>query len=260
MVDAEPSDEPVKLVASMLVHNERARYLDLAIDSLLEFCDEVRILDDASSDGGVIDRGRVFVKMRERSTFFTHEGETRQALYDWTLASDPTHVLVIDADEFIGDGPLLRRTLEERPQERTWRLWLDEIWQADDGCLCVRIDGSWGNRSVPVLFATPPAASSWRIAQRALACGREPQEVTQDSAFAALMDTEVLHFGWANKAERAARHARYATHDRGRFHAGTHLASIMWPDERVRLAAREWPPSLLSIQTNLVCRTQGRKT
>ena len=41
----------VKLAASLILRNERARYLDACLSSLLEFCDDICVVDDGSTDG-----------------------------------------------------------------------------------------------------------------------------------------------------------------------------------------------------------------
>jgi glycosyltransferase involved in cell wall biosynthesis len=41
----------VKLIASLIVRNELKRYLEPCVAHLLEFCDEIRVLDDRSDDG-----------------------------------------------------------------------------------------------------------------------------------------------------------------------------------------------------------------
>ncbi len=53
--------------------------------------------------------------------------------------------------------------------------------------------------------------------------------------------SDLLHFGWTRPGERKERYDRYTRHDGGRFHAGSHLRSIMWPDARVKLQWRDWP-------------------
>lgn len=251
----------MKLIASMVVHNERGRYLDLCLSSLLGFCDEVRILDDGSTDDlpeylqsefSHAEAVRLFVKRQERSSFFQHEGQTRQALYRWTLEGNPTHVLAIDADEFIGNGALLRREVERDRSMPVWVLMVDEVWSAWPDCLCIRTDGSWGNRRASILYRVTEDSKNWHIANRALACGREPVEIK--TLPWKLLGTELLHFGWTKESERVARHARYAEHDGGRFHVKTHLDSILWPDDQVTLGATPWPFGLLALRSALLSR------
>lgn len=254
----------INLVASMIVSEvEPGRYLVPCVDSLLEFCDQVVMLLDG--DGAwAKELGEPWGKNGSRvvaasnpfgTDFFAHEGKARQTLYDLTLGYSPTHVLAIDADEFVTDGKLVREAIEKYPETGVWSLPLDEVWRAEDECLCIRTDGAWGNRSIYNLFATPPGAERWQIANRALACGREPQEVIRKVGGAGKMNAEVLHFGWANEGERRERHARYAKHDQGNFHTRRHLDSILWPDERVILEARDWPEGLRDLTPEILART-----
>lgn len=246
----------MKLVASMIVKDELGRYLEPCVGHLLEFCDEVRILDDGSTDAAFTrwsewGNPRVHVHHRSRSTFFEHEGRARNELLGWTLRADPTHVLAIDADEFVSDGPALRAAIERAPTAAALTLRMEEVWKLAGDCLCVREDGGWRPHPVPVLWAVPDARtlrrgqSDWRISDRALACGREPMMVGRLARRAGSdSGVDLLHFGWACAADRPARHERYAVADGGRFHANAHLQSILWPDERVVMEGRPWPEQL----------------
>lgn len=265
----------MKLVASVIVRNELDRYLRPFLRHLAAFCDEIRILDDASTDewadritasdgvdGGLtaeeLDRLHVLTDVESR--FFTHEGLTRQALLAWTLEGEPTHVLAIDADEFVSDGATLRLLLERRPDIPAWSLTMQEVWKAADECLCVRQDGGWRQHEVPILWRVPGRRQltdrRWRIPERKLASGREPQAIRELAQHRQVVPTgaEVLHFGWANEADRQARYDRYATHDGGRFHASTHLKSILWPDRLIDLEAFAWPEPLAPYRPELLTR------
>ena len=70
----------MNLVASMVVRDERSRYLEPCVQALLAFCDALVVLDDGSTDGtpewlGEQERTKV---IREASGFFANEGRTRQ--------------------------------------------------------------------------------------------------------------------------------------------------------------------------------------
>lgn len=248
----------MKLVASVPIHNEADRYLIPFVEHLLAFCDEVRILDDASSDGGPemlmglrdgadhLDLARVHVQRLAHPEFFVHEGRFRNRLIDWTLEAEPTHVLSIDADEFISEGDILRSRCEEN--DDVWILTMEEVWKADDDGLSIRMDGGWRPRPAPALWQAPPPSSrardrDWQIANRALACGREPVGVARQAIRGRARDSgvQILHFGWTRLAERQRRFDRYALHDKGKFHANAHLQSILWSDDQVKLERREWP-------------------
>lgn len=237
----------MRLVASMIVDEqvEKHRYLDACLAHLGEFCDAVAILRDGT-DG--VD-------------FFAHEGRARQRLLDLTLSMEPTHVLAIDADEFVADGPTLRSGIEAHPERVSFNLTMQEVWEAGADGLCIREDGGWRSHPIPALWKVPARLdSSWRIADRALACGRVPHAI--DRAVAHLGNftdsvSDLLHFGWANEADRDRRFNRYLEHDGGRFHASTHLQSILWPCERIQLRPREWPSGLAG-QRSAIMRAASR--
>lgn len=237
----------MKLVASMIVHNEVWRYLPHTIAHLRDFCDEIVVLDDASDDGTsewLIEQAdeQLLVARNPTPEFFVHEGRARQRLLDNTLARKPTHVLAIDADEFISDGSAVRARLRDRAAAFT--LLMEEVWDASGDVLRVREDGGWRAHPIPCLYAIPRGGPDLRIQNRALACGREPQAVQRYARRAPATGESILHFGWANPAERQARYDRYAVADGGRFHANAHLLSILWPPEKIMLRDRPWPTGL----------------
>jgi hypothetical protein len=254
----------MKLVASLIVHNERDRYLEPCLSSLLGFCDAVAIVDDGSTDGTyewLRDRaadsdGRIALLRNDESVFFEHEGKARQALLDWTLkATWPTHVLAIDADEFVASPQAIRDAIAASPAQEVWTLEMEEVWEAADGGYAIRQDGGWKAHPVGVLWRVPPTRRSggrqWEIPQRALACGRVPQYVARHRR-ARPVGSSLLHVGWACEADRVARHHRYAVADGGRFHAGSHLDSILWTGSRVRLEHAYWPDGMTDDTVGLI--------
>lgn len=234
----------MKLAASLVVRNELTRYLPACIDHLLEFVDLVVVLDDASDDGTreyLIDHqdDRLHVILNPRSTFYEHEGRTRQLLVDATLGFSPTHVLSLDADEFVSDGELLRRRVEAEPQVEVWTLEITEVWKPLPSALGIREDGGWRTHPLNCLWradAGPP-----KMLDKKLACRRVPAWVNTGGRSRKSTGAALLHFGWANERERQARYDRYTRHDGGRFHASSHLRSIMWDDRRVRIRMASWP-------------------
>ena len=248
----------MKLVASLIVRNELDRYLPACLDSLLGFCDDVAIVDDGSEDETLSFLAalgsRVHVLEQPETTFFRHEGQARNALLEFTLALEPSHVLAIDADEFVSDPDAVRASCFGRQQ--VFSLAMQEVWQANLAELRIREDGGWRSHPVPCLYAVPPARwrrrGEWRIANRALACGREPTAVRRLHGKAKATGSDLLHFGWTDPANRAARHERYRIADGGRYHQNAHLQSILWPDDRVTLRSRPWPPSLEGYREALI--------
>ncbi len=235
----------MKLVASMIVRNELDRYLPECIAHLKEFCDEICVLEDASDDDSFSWLAAQDVMLAPRvpsPQFFRNEGAARQALFSWTMQAQPSHILAIDADEFVSDGARLRELCGHvRP---VWSLNMEEVWRVDSKGLHIRDDGGWRPHAVPILYQAPtrPDNRRWRIAPKRLACGREPMAVRQQMAKPS--DVSIFHFGWACEADREARYQRYVEADGGKYHASQHLLSIMWNDEMVQTHTRPWPKSL----------------
>jgi Glycosyl transferase family 2 len=256
----------MKLAASLIVRNELGRYLEPCIDHLLEFCDLVVVLDDRSTDGtkewllARIAGGvqNLVMHSEPEVAFFSHEGQARQWLLECTLSWEPTHVLALDADELVADGRALRRFVEQEEHRDGANLNMREVWEADSDGLCIREDGGWRSHPVPALWRVPEQLdASWRIADRALACGREPMAVSSMIFANQNPVTDLLHFGWANEQERQARYDRYAEHDRGRFHASQHLDSIMWGCDRVQLRPLGWPAGLAAYKDAILERANA---
>jgi glycosyltransferase involved in cell wall biosynthesis len=236
----------MKVIASAIVCNESGRYLEPWLQHLLTFCDEVRLLDDGSTDSTHADAEGIGpeVKVLENDgpTFFEDESAARNRLLEWTMEGRPDYVLSIDADEFVGDTERLRALVPNAAP--VYALWMREVWKVDGARVGLRVDGLWGDRRCPVLWQAPARlqGSRWRIPHRKLACGREPLGVRSQRGFDT--DVGIYHFGWTRERDRAARADRYFVHDRGRFHADRHLQSILWPDAQVQLNWVPWPPSI----------------
>lgn len=244
----------MNLVASMMVgEGEDDRYLQPCLDHLFEFCDAVCVRWE-SPQGTMVEAGEGYPNLHilaAAPSFFQHEGRARQQLLDFTLRHKPTHVLAVDADEFISAGAELRAAIEANPNAAAFTVAVEEVWKADEQ-LWIRTDGQWGNRRSPLLYRVPPRnVRALRIANRALACGREPIAVARDR-HPVRTGVSLLHFGWACEADRRARYERYAVHDGGRFHRNNHLESIMWDDSRVRLRPESWPLALACVRDRIV--------
>jgi glycosyltransferase involved in cell wall biosynthesis len=252
----------MKLTAMIIAHNERQRFLEWTLPLLNEFCDEVRAVCDDSTDGThsmLKDFGAV-VKRNDKRMFFEHEGRARQQLLEWTMEGNPTHILAIDADEVVADGTKLRKAMEQHSKWGVWSLEMEEVWKADDRLLSIRQDGGWKAHPVTIAFAVPNmedrrARRHFIIPDRALASGRVPLGIAvAGNRGATASDTSVLHFGWTCERDRDERYQRYVKHDGGKFHANTHLESIMWDDTKVQLSQRKWPESMKGVKAGMLGR------
>jgi glycosyltransferase involved in cell wall biosynthesis len=249
----------VNIVASLIVKNELDRYLIPCVRHLEYFCDHVLVMDDGSTDGTYewLEDNRTDRLLVERidpedGFFAGHEGRRRQRLLLTTMNLLPTWVLNIDADEFISDGDLVREFCEQ-PQHKVGTLPMEEVWKAPADCLWLRMDGGWRPHPVPCLWSSSlhgHRGRALKIKNAALACGREPETVRRTPSRPT--GSSIMHFGWAKESGRQARFERYVTADGGKFHAGSHLDSIMWPDDKVRLERREWPEGLEVWRSSIV--------
>ena len=245
----------MNLIASLILRNERHRYVDLVIDHLLEFCDSVCVLDDGSSDGWRDRRQRVKTLRnppRDGDAFVNH-AQMRQRLLDFTLESAPTWIVNVDADEFITDGQLLRKTAESLDYAGALKVCLQEVWKVRAEGLDIRQDGGWVEHDVGLVWRPDRLKpNQLKIADRGHATGRTPDAV--GSLPSSHSCSALLHLGWANVGERDERYARYAVGDAGKYHAKAHIDSIMWPDERVKLQSSAWPAALGPWRAELVKR------
>ena len=242
----------MRLVASLIVQDEMHRYLPLVIGHLRAFSDQIVVLDDGSADGTgewldeqADDQLVVHHLDREDGFFSGHEGRKRQQLLLLTLNELPDYVLAIDADEFISNGQGLRNYMDTNRPVGT--LEMKEVWKADDDALYIRHDGAWRPHPVPILWnghLHGRRGHAVSIAQKALACGREPEEVRRMFGKSRPTEVSILHFGWANERARQERYDRYVVADGGRFHRNAHIESIMFPDTDVTVQATGWPTSL----------------
>lgn len=260
----------MKLTASVILRNELHRYLEPCIAHLLEFVDEIVIRDNGSTDGweetlrpswGAAG-ARVIVTHdedanREGGSLFVNHARSRQRLLDLTVSRGATHILACDADEFIDDGATLRKVCESSSGARYGALnvCLEEVWVAHEDRLAIRQDGGWNEHDVALLWRPDLVRRPHRIVDRGPATGRTPDTVARAPRGHACVS--LLHFGWANRAEREDRYERYVVADGGRFHAGSHLASIMWPDERVLLRDRDWPAALEPVRAQILDYSTG---
>jgi len=157
----------VKLTASVIVRNELHRYLEPCVAHLLEFCDSVRIFDDSSTDGWqealhgawgddgrrVLALNGAAIGRNAEPAFFNHAA-ARNRLLKFTLDDWPTHILAIDADEFVGDGQAVRRACESRGD--LWSLTVQEVWEAQERSLFTREDGGWRSHEIGILWRPEP--------------------------------------------------------------------------------------------------------
>jgi glycosyltransferase involved in cell wall biosynthesis len=238
--------EGLNLVASVIARDELARYQPALVHHLSGWVDEVRVLDDCSTDGTYQALEALGPKVHVQHILGASawdmfgEGAARQQALEWAMQARPTHVLHVDADEVIPDGKLLRRAILRNPDCDVFTLTMREIWKRDGIPWQERVDGQWGPRECPILWRVPDSArrtgelpDGYNIRPVKLASGREPEIVATLGAFGDAVRTgvDILHLGWSDPAERRPRYDRYMQIDGGEHHASEHLLSIIEPPE-----------------------------
>lgn len=241
----------MKLTASLILRNELDRYLGLCIDALLDYVDEIRVLDDGSTDGWEETLrpgwGKDGKKVRvERHTArvsdepdFHRHAAARNRLLDFTLEGEPTWVLAVDADEFVTDGKKLRQVCEDAGGFSVVSLEIAEVWEACDETLCIRQDGGWKAHEIGCVWKPDRFRSALMLKDHGHATGRVPEAIYRVPSIPT--GEALLHFGWTNVPERVERFKRYDVGDGGKYHAAAHIASIMWGNDRVKMEALPWP-------------------
>lgn len=227
----------MKLTASVIWRpGETARYQPALIHHLLGYVDEARVLYDGypgleAQQIAAIPRTHVCSRGPSLWKAFG-EGHARQRLLEWTLEGDPTHILAVDADEFVPNGRQLRRIVERNPTVDVFALRMCEVWERHAVPWTIRVDGGWVPHWQPILWrvqtARPDDIGSWEIPDRQLASGRVPEMVALLGEIGeALPTVDICHLGWSDPTERKARSDRYMAIDGGQFHDRRHLESIL---------------------------------
>jgi len=217
----------MRVIAHMVVGpGEHARYLRDVLERITWWADDIHVsLDiDAGQEefalvSNVTPHGR-FLPLTWKSS----EGKFRQAAWeDMEALVRPEagdYIMCIDADEVVVQHDMIKSAVEAFAGQRLG-FRFHEMWGQD----VYRVDGQWKPYVAYVLF---PYRQGGRIRDRDMACGREPTYVgsvqRKDSPIA-----DLLHYGYARQEDREAKHTRYTTLDAGRYHSGSHIASILYP-------------------------------
>lgn len=193
--------------------NESSRVLEWCLSDLEEYCDEIVILDDASTDESVEvakSFDKVTVYELQKSIMATNEAAARSIIWKSLLPKHkPTHVLSIDCDEVIDP-----RFKEEKDK------WLDlkypnqlmfnmvECWGSFDK---VRIDKGWNptSKQVNLLVRWLPQVN-YMLSPLHLHSGRIPLNQPDP-----LLTTPfyVVHLGYGIKGEIGRKREYYSKRD-----------------------------------------------
>lgn len=233
----------MKISAGLIVRNEADRFLGLALQNLLEWVDDIAVVDDGSTDdwedliplGAPVRVLKLDQTGRDCEPAFYRHAVGRNRLLELTLEGYPEWIVATDADEMITDGATIRQACE-RATTDVLTVQIAECWKACDQCLCTREDGGWRTHPIGAVWrADRFRKQALRLADKDTATGRVPDAVHRVKD--APTGSSLIHFGWVNEAERLERYKRHV----GSAHARQHVDSILWGDDRVTLKEMAWP-------------------
>lgn len=204
-----PFRRRVRLLA-LLPIRDHAHYVAGFLASIAPHVDGIVALDDGSTDGTaelLESRPEVLEVLRnppDRPTW--DEMGNHGKLLDAAARHGAEWVLSIDADERLEHD--FRRRCERVIRRGRWLgytaygLRLRDLWDSPDR---YRVDGIWGQKTVPRLYAL---RSDHRLDRRALHGSKAPRQARIEGRYP-IADLNIYHLGMLTPELRAARRARY---------------------------------------------------
>lgn len=208
-----------RIVGTMLVGNEKGRYLEESLAWLAPRVDRLVILDDHSTDG-TLDILRAFQKAHPdkvvlyrnpRPLFVEDESMTREHLHFLALKENPRFIMPIDADE-----ELSRRFDEDIAKLKSLggsfnfpivHLWGDRKTR--------RIDGQWGTQG-NIRFYEVRWDKKQNFYASPIHCGSAPvYAYLEKKDFNAIA---LIHKGWMRIEDFEAKKERYKKLDPNGYH------------------------------------------
>jgi hypothetical protein len=204
---------------------EADRYLDPVLARVSEIADRIHVSLDPISGIGELDVAMTWADAVTHTAtpgFLEHEGLFRsRAWMDMEQSVGPEvgdSILLIDADEFVHDPDAVKKAAREFPDQRLGFTFY-HLWGGDS----YRIDRSWAPSVAWILI---PYRKNGKHANRKMACGREPTYAHNERQHG-IPVSDILHYGYFDDADKAAKYTRYMTFDGGRYHSSSHLKSII---------------------------------
>jgi len=239
--NSQDSSRSQKLVAMMLTHNEKDRYLDRVVENTLLFCDEIVMLDDHSTDG-TLDKIKDFASKNNRIIVYSakkswaNESELRQELLSYALERNPDWLIAIDSDEIYEADKMneqlpyiMSQTDAHWVAFRFFDMWDSEQYYRDDDI--------WpaGNYA-PRMFRASDI--DYKITERYRHCGNIPESVLRLPGINS--SVRVKHLGWMRFEDRIDKYNKRISED---------LNCDMYPKE-VYEAIKDPNPTLVKWNDN----------
>jgi len=226
-----------KIIGSMVIKNEKDRYLEDCINHAFTFLDEIFVYDDRSEDDSAEiarDLGcRVVVRPDNESSFLDHEGQFRYSAWrslEQIIEPDISDwIFSFDADEFMVAESHVEETLHNAVSHAESNkcisviLPFSEIFRIDEQGLWARTDGLWNTIRGPRLFKYN-INGYWN--NKPMGCGAEPDYVSRGRFSHQNYGLNVLHLGYAKDEDKKEKYTRYSSlSDHG--HNNSHILSIL---------------------------------
>lgn len=208
----------MKCVGALLVRNEADRYLLRALDNAAQFCDEIVVVDDASTDATAEiceAHPKVTEVIRRNGEGWWNrlgsESPARQLLWETAVhrAGPGGWIYLFDADhELLGITPEEFRHLL---RSQTVNAWACVLWDTWDNENLQRVDSYWVAWRVPrpwLLKAQPHPDFKPEWNGRTIHVGHAPPQYPM---IPGLMppDAGIRHLGYVAKADRLRKWQRY---------------------------------------------------
>ena len=204
----------MKIVGALLARNEEGRYLEEVLTDVAQFCDEIVVVDDASTDDTASLARRFGATVRETTggSFWGVDESTPRALL-WgaaaAIAGETGWIYVADSDHLLtGITPDDFRTLCRADYVNAWSFRLFDCWGSYTQH---RVDGFWQAWCHPrpwLLRGSPERDFTpiWR--SRGVHAGHVPGNYPVRAGVAPGF-AAIQHLGYVSAEDRAAKAKKY---------------------------------------------------
>lgn len=223
----------MRVIAHMIVGpGEADRYLAQTLERVTWWADQTHVVLDDPAGNDEMEVVEAWADSWQHSTYVwaDHEGYFRQNA--WNLMEQAVtpdtddFIVIIDSDETIIQADMIQKVAVQHAGKRIG-FRFHEMWSATH----YRIDGHWKPYVAHIMIPYRPGG---HFKDQRIACGREPTYANQIPKVGVPI-ADILHYGYADDADKAWKYTRYMTLDGGKYHNLAHLKSIIAPP-----SLKEW--------------------